>query len=110
AEPSELPHRPQLAAIAGRVNAAGERIRAGNAEAFGALRIDVEGGVQWFDLARRIHERDVAQLAGGVAAAPFGELRAQAIELGSVVGGVAGEISRRRHSSFRIKRFTLRAT
>ena len=38
AEPGELPHRPELAAIAGRMNAARERIGARNAEVFRGLR------------------------------------------------------------------------
>ena len=48
---------------------------------------DVERGVQRLDLVRRVGEGDVAQLAlARIAPAPLGDLGAQPLELGALVG------------------------
>src|SRR5258708_24498279 len=79
-EAGELAHRPQLSAVAGRVNAAGEGELAGDAECLRAFGRNVELRVEGLDFAGRVGEGNVAKLALLVLSAPGGNFGAQAFE------------------------------
>ncbi len=97
AEAGELPHRPQFAAIAGRVDAARERIGARNAERRHVARVLIGRAEERLHRPRGIREREIAQFALRVSGAPLGELGAEARDLGVGVGSRVQRLADRRH-------------
>ena len=99
AEARELAHRPQLAAIARRMNAARERVRAGHAELGDSSASATSSAVYSGSTSRcRVRERDVALLACLVArdaTPPLRRAAARARPARSRV--VLGELTHRRH-------------
>ncbi len=94
-EPSELAHRPELAAIASRMNSPGVRENAWSTEVERISMRDIERRVKRRHVACRIGERDVSLRRRFVLALPLSDLGTQPVLLRS--GGL--ELTQRSISS-----------
>jgi hypothetical protein len=92
AEPGELAHRPELPAVAGGMDAAGERVDAGHAQLLRGVCGDVERGIERLDFPAGIHEGRGTLLSAGEPFAPFRDLGAKPLQLG-LLGGAFGEFA-----------------
>src|SRR5665213_1818570 len=79
-KPSELPHRPELAAITGRVDSASKREFAWNLSGC-SVASDVESGIERLDHVPRIGEKRIALRSCVKPGAPLRDFFAQSIQL-----------------------------